>query len=307
MKKFDLNNIDDYYYLRNKYENSYLNNLTLNQRKKIHPLLLSIIHLKNKVSGFNIKVLEDNRTTTDRPKIFCITHIGKYDIEVVSEIIKDHYYLLSGDFENIYHTIEEKFLGFNGVIYVREDDKIDRSESKNKMINILKNNGNIMYFPEGTWNLSPNLPVVKCSYGIIDVAMKSNAIIVPIAVEQYENNFISVVGENFDVNNYKFNEKKEAIEDLRSVMATLKWKIWESVQPNVRKSLNENEFENYLCDRLKEWPNFTLEEFLARVFREKGVIDEKEVFEFMKNIELDINNAYLAKPKDEYIKKYVKK
>lgn len=51
------------------------------------------------------------------------------------------------------------------------------------MIKILKNKGNIMYFPEGTWNLSPNLPVVKCSYGIIDVAMKAKAVIVPIAIQ----------------------------------------------------------------------------------------------------------------------------
>ena len=52
--------------------------------------------------------------------------------------------MLSGDFENIHSTIEEKFLGYNGVIYVREDDKEDRKLSKEKMVNILKNRGNIM-------------------------------------------------------------------------------------------------------------------------------------------------------------------
>lgn len=307
MNKKDLTNIENYYVERNNYENKFYSKLTYNQRLKLHPLLLQIIRLKNKLAGFNIKILENNSTKINRPKIFCITHIGKFDIEVTSEIIKEHYYLLSGDFENIYGTIEEKFLNFNGVVYVREDDKEDRKLSKTKMIDILKNNGNIMYFPEGTWNLSPNLPVLKCSYGIIDVAMKSNAVIIPIAIEQYDKNFLAAIGENFDVSCYDYNEKEIAIEDLRSLMATLKWKIWENIEPNTRKNLSNEEFTNFINDRLKEWPNFTLDEFLDRVYKPKSITEEKEVFKFLKDITLDYNNAFLAKEKYNYQKKYINK
>ncbi len=307
MNKEDLNDIVNYYEKREKYEKTIYGKLTHEQRLKIHCLLLKIICLKNKLSGFNITKIKDDSEITERPKIFCITHIGKYDIEVISEVIKEHYYLLSGDFENIYGTIEEKFLGFNGVVYVREDDKKDRKLSKEKMINILKNNGNIMYFPEGTWNLSPNLPVVKCSYGIIDVAMKSNAIIVPIAIEQYGKNFISAIGKNFDVNNYSENDKELAIEDLRSAMATLKWEIWENVSPNIRSEISEKDFDNFIGSRLKEWPNFTLEEFLDRVYKPKNIVEEKEVYEFLTKINLNYDNAFLAKSKHEYEKKYIKR
>ena len=305
MKKIDLTDRDNYFYARRKYEKTLANNLTHEQRLKLHPLLLLLIHIKNKRAGFQIKLLENNSIPTDRPKIFCITHIGKFDIEVVSEIIGEHYYLLSGDFENIHSTIEEKFLGYNGELYVREDDKEDRKLSKEKMIKILKNKENIMYFPEGTWNLSPNLPVVKCSYGIIDVAMKAKAVIVPIAIEQYGKQFLSVIGQNFEVKKYSDDKKIMAIEDLRGNLAGLKWKIWESVQPCIRKDISKDEFESFINERLKEWPNFTLNKFLARVYKPKGIEEPEKVFDFFKSINLKKENAFLAKSQVEYHKRYL--
>lgn len=67
---------------------------------KLHPLLLLLIHIKNKRAGFQIKLLENNSIPTDRPKIFCVTHIGKFDIEVVLEIIKEHYRYRGETIEN---------------------------------------------------------------------------------------------------------------------------------------------------------------------------------------------------------------
>ena len=58
--------------------------------------------------------------------IFAVTHVGKFDIEVVSEAIRDHYYLLSGDFEHLQGLIDARFLALNGVIYFNETVKEDR-------------------------------------------------------------------------------------------------------------------------------------------------------------------------------------
>ena len=75
---------------------------------KLHPLLLLLIHIKNKRAGFQIKLLENNSIPTDRPKIFCVTHIGKFDIEVVSEIIKEHYRYRGETIENGWIRIGKK-------------------------------------------------------------------------------------------------------------------------------------------------------------------------------------------------------
>ena len=306
-EKVDLTDLQTYYEYRNKFDKSFVNNLSHKQRLMLHPLLLAIIKYRNRQAGFEIKKLYDKRTETDKPKIFALTHIGKFDIEVASEIVKDHYYLLSGDFENMYGTVEEKFLGLNGVVYVREDDKSDRKLSKEKMINTLKNGGNMMYFPEGTWNLTPNLPVLQCPYGIIEVAQKSGAEIIPIGIEQYGNKFIAAVGKNFDVSKYGEDEKVTAINDLRGVLAGLKWSIWESLPEYQKLSMDEAWFKSHIDSRISEWPGMTVDDYENFTFKPKNISSEKDVYSFLENLDINQKNSFLAKSKNEYIQQYVKK
>lgn len=86
-----------------------------------------------------------------------------------------------------------------------------------------------MYFPEGTWNLTPNLPMLPCYWGIVDIAKQGGAVVIPVAAEQYGKHFKINIGENFDMNAYGegIAEKARAIADLRDVLATLKYEIWE--------------------------------------------------------------------------------
>lgn len=305
MKKYDLTDIDSYYLEREKFENSLVSKLTHQQRVLLHPLLLKIITYKNKKAGFNINTLYDKRIETEKPKIFCVTHIGKFDVEVASQVVKDHYYLLSGDFENMRGTVEEKFLGLNGVVYIREDDKEDRKLSKEKMVNVLKNGGNMMYFPEGTWNLTPNLPVLQCAYGIIDVAMRAKATIIPVGIEQYDKNFYVAVGENFDVSKYSEDEKVEAINDLRGVLTGLKWDIWSTIPSNLSDKMDKQGFDKHVEERLKEWSQ-PLDVLVDSTFKPKGVYSEEEVFNFLEKMDINKNNCFLAKDKNEYVKKYRK-
>ena len=115
-----------YYRLRTKDEGKFWSKLSLEQRQKIHGIILTIYKLKNRLGGFRYNLIKDEREETDRPIIFAITHVGKFDIEVVSEAIKDHYYLLSGDYEHIQGIIDAPFIGLNGVIYFNETDQIDK-------------------------------------------------------------------------------------------------------------------------------------------------------------------------------------
>lgn len=306
-EKVDLTDLETYYLYREKFDKSFVSRLTHKQRLLLHPLLLAIIKYRNRAAGFSVETLYDKRTPTDKPIIFAITHIGKFDIEIASEVVKDHYYLLSGDFENMYGTVEEKFLGLNGVVYIREDDKADRALSKQKMINVLKNGGNMMYFPEGTWNLTPNLPVLQCPYGIIEVAQKAGATIIPIGIEQYGNKFVTAVGENFDVSKYSEDQKVEAITDLRGVMAGLKWDIWDSVPVEEKTKMDAEWFQEHVDARIKEWPGMTLEDYQNCTFKPKHISTEEDVFAFLSRLEIDQNNCFLAKSKQDYVKKYAKK
>lgn len=261
-----------YYELRNKDENSVLGRLTLRTRQRLHKFVLLVFRIKNWISGFRCEIIKDDRTITNRPIIYALTHIGKFDIEVSAVGIRDHFYILSGDYEHLQGTIDGTFLLVNGVFYFNEMVKEDRKAVSKKMIEHLKEGGNLMYFPEGTWNLSPNLPVLPCYWGIVDVAQAGNAIIVPVAVEQYGKHFKIRIGENFDMRTYgaDISEKLNAINTLRDILATLKWEIWETEPQLKRCEIGNEEWNKYIDSRFREWPYFNLEYINSLILKPKA-------------------------------------
>lgn len=284
-----------YYQLRKKEEHSILGSLSLPARKRLHKLVLLIYTIKNRLGGFSFEIVNNERKPTNRPIIFAVTHVGKFDIEVISEAIKDHYYLLSGDYEHIQGIIDAPFLAINGVFYFNEKVKADRAAVSEKMIQHLKSGGNLMYFPEGTWNLSPNLPVLPCYWGIVDIAQKGNAIIVPIAAEQYDKHFKISIGKNFDMNHFGYSslEKTKAINGLRDTLATLKWDIWKSEPIRKRVEITSEEWDIFLEKRFKEWPYFNLEYIDNLVFKPKGVINPDTVFAHLSLLQPNLSNSFL--------------
>lgn len=280
-----------YFRLREKEEKSFLGSMSLRSRQRLHSLVLLIYTIKNHLNGFHFEVIGDKRKShVSRPVIFAVTHIGKFDIELVSEAIKEHYYLLSGDYEHLQGTVDSKFLNINGVIYFNETVKYDRASVVKKMINHLNDGGNLMYFPEGTWNLTPNLPVIPLYWGVVDIAKKGHAIIVPIAVEQYEKRFVINIGDNFDVK--KFLDKKECINCLTDILSTLKWEIWEQ-ECVKREAVSPNYWKMYVNNRLCEWPYFNLEYIEGLTYKPKGLVKKTEAFAHLDCINPNINNAFL--------------
>lgn len=72
-----------------------------------------------------------------------------------------------------------------GMVLVNKNnpDPESRKNAKLDMIQLLLNDHSIWYFPEGTWNLSPNKIFLPLSIGFVDVAKKSGAPIVPVVIE----------------------------------------------------------------------------------------------------------------------------
>lgn len=286
--------LEQYYKLRQKNETGVLGQLSLSTRQKLHPLILAVYTIKNYLGGFRYTMVRDMREKTERSVIYAVTHVGKFDIEVVSEALKDHSYILSGDFEHLQGIIEEPFLNLNGVLYFNETEKADRKAVTEKMIGLLQEGGSLMYFPEGTWNLSPNLPVLPCYWGIVEIARKGNAIIVPVAAEQYGKHFDINVGENLDMQEYGASqeEKARAIADLRDTLATLKWEIWER-HPQNRRDIPEKEWEAYLEARFREWTYFSLDYVDTLIYKPKNVTSPKEAFSHLDMLVPCKENAFL--------------
>lgn len=241
--------------------------------RKRFGVLVTLIKIRLKLCGVKIRKLNTfQRNECKGPIIFVPTHIGKFDIEVAFACINEHALLLSGTEERMHGSPDGMFLEANRVNYVDRGHKEDRKNSVIKMKQDLKHGFNLLWFIEGTWNLSANRLVYPLSYSVIKLALECNADIVPIGLNQVNRTMYVKFGEVFRPDEGK--ELTESIAELRDALATLKWDIYEYLQERQgvvkRSSLECNYWSDFLTERVKEWPMTDLEEECNYVFQPKG-------------------------------------
>lgn len=104
----------------------------------------------------------------------------------------------------------------------------------------MKKNCNILICPEGSCNITENKPVMQMFTGAVEMAIESGADIIPVAIEQYGNTFYVNMGENISTEHMTMDKKREHTADLRDIMSTLKWEIWEEYGHTNRAELPAN-------------------------------------------------------------------
>ena len=284
-----------YFSIREKDEKSLLGRLSHQTRKKLYPFVLQVYKIINFIGGFSSEVIGDHSSKTDRPVIYAVSHVGKYDIQALCAALQKHCYILTGDYEHLQGKIDWKFLMLNGVVCFNERVKEDRKAAGDNMVALLREGIDLMYFPEGAWNMTPHLPMLPCYWGIIDVARKSKAIIVPIAACQYGKKFKFNIGNNFDVNDFseEASGKTMAITSLRDEMASLCYEIYESEPTLNRSELTGNEWEQYIQARLKEWTFPDVAYIDGLVYKPKDIITPQDAFSHLSKIAPTMQNAFL--------------
>lgn len=250
-------------------------------RKVIRPILKTVLKIVRKAAGQTIEVISTEHPVTDRPIIYAVSHIGKFDFERVNEIIPNHFWVAAADYKSMYGNINGIFMYATGVVWINEKSKQDRTNSKQIMTSILRQGDNILIFPEGAWNLSENEIIRDTSFGAVHCALEANAVIIPIAIEQYNKRFVINVGDIFDpmtiarkyikikysaLSENKKEEKgtnaqirTEANRILRDTMATLKYEIWEREGLTKRIDIPKNFWECFIQERVNEWPAYDME------------------------------------------------
>lgn len=124
----------------------------------------------------------------------------------------------------------------------------------------------MLIYPEGIWNLTENLPVMKIFPGAVQAAKECNVPIVPIAIEQRDKHFLLNVGKTFYVEGM---EEGDAVQLLRDTLASLKWEIWEYLPREKREDIPEGYYERFLQERVAECAGFSVELVEGRMFRDK--------------------------------------
>ena len=187
-------------------------------------------------------------------------------------------------------------LKLNGVIPLETKNKQDRKIAYNRAIELLNNGGNLLIYPEGAWNVTPNEMVMKIFTGTVRMAKETGVDIIPIAVEQYDNVFYFNVGKNYSIDKNTNLSLTELNEDLRDKLATLKWEIMET-QPKLDRAKVTDDyldiFQSEIVNRCNYGYGFSLEDAISESFHDKNITKPEEAFAHLQEIEYDINNAFL--------------
>ena len=180
-------------------------------KESIHPFLrlLSKTKLKYKVQKMNSLSAKVLNLDSKRPIIFVCNHGTSFDAPIALGAIKEHTYLLVG--KQPLESVDEAFFNLNGTIFVDRKDKDDMQLSKDAIIELLGKKKNILVYPEGTWNMTDSNLMHEMKWGMIEIAMCANALIVPLALDyDYDTRVCKYkFGEAFDVNELTLQEGQE--------------------------------------------------------------------------------------------------
>lgn len=280
--KMSLEQLKNYYLNLRQYE--YNNNIPIKGikiRKFIHKIPLTMVKLERFFLKEKVTVIADKSNKNNKPIIYACTHIGGNDIQRVYEAINSPAYLFLGDPGEAYRDLTSVLLLFNGAIYLETDNKSDRHIAKQRAIELLNRGGNLYIFPEGAWNIFENLPVMGLFNGTVKIAQETGADIIPIAVEQIENEFLVNIGENISIG--KNDDINTANNNLRDTLATLKWEIWENEGVFSRDVIANETTESFQQNIIKRCKyNFTVEDVYSTMYKNPNHISQEEVFSFVK-------------------------
>lgn len=273
-------------------------------RKKVHKFTVLLLKINRMFMRQSLTIINDKRINNNKPKIYAVTHVGRYDIEITIEALHDNALFFWGDPQEVYKSAEYLLINTIGAIFVDTWDKTDRHISKETMVKVLEQGGNVQIYPEGAWNLTSNQVVMPLYTGTVEAAISAGADIVPVAVEWYGKDYFVNIGENIDCSQMGLDNKKEESAKLRDIMCTLKWEIWEKHGIEKRSDIPVDYEKTFIDNIMKDSDNgYTVEEIERTRYRDRNVTTPKAAFEFMERLEPNRRNAFLWRSRgiNEYI------
>ena len=186
----------------------------------LYPLMMWLTGTKVR---YRIHKVNECAALPDKPIIFVANHGAFPDTPIMLRVTGRRSYIFSGK-QNL-AFVDWLFFVLNGVIWVDRKDKADMAASKDALTAYLQKGQSILWFPEGTWNLTPGQLMMPMKWGIIDIAKSCDAQIIPAALDYDREKLVCSVKFGAPMSGADFENKAEAIRDLRDTMATLRWEL----------------------------------------------------------------------------------
>ena len=265
--KMTLEEVVDYYQRLRKYQLENNDNLVkgLEVRKALYGVVKVLLFLDAISCKRKVTVLNDDRygvfdyaskefsqyskkdyPFNNKPKEYVASHIGRYDCESVVTAIGENANILMSDPGVSYKDIDGIILRIMGVTWFDHNNKLDRKYANLRETEVLKQGGNCLLFPEAGYCIDPVAPVGKIHPGFAKRAILTNAGIVPISLEQYEDNkiknYVVNIGNTISTDNVSLEEYKALAEYVNNEMINLKkdiWKVYGGEKPTLEEFNND--------------------------------------------------------------------
>ena len=195
------------------------------RRKYIHNPILKMgpLFLSGK------KLIKENvaELPNGRPIIFAPNH-GFFEDPMSSILMAErHAYLFFGSLPQFFNTFNGVAAYVNGSILINRKNKASRQAAVDKAVRVLELGTDLILYPEGVLNKSPNMLTLRYWPGIVKIAQKSNALIVPIVHLPIGNEIHSSRLPAFDMMQYSDEQTQEALDDLQTAVNTELWQLME--------------------------------------------------------------------------------
>lgn len=214
---------------------------------------------------FNVEVIEDYKSIEGIPIVFACNHSNKYDVPIVVKSLQRLCKVLVGK-QRLYIS-DRIFFILNGCFWIDRKSRTDSTKVIERIVKWLNLGNDVLWFPEGTWNLSDNLLMLPMKWGIIEVAKRSHAQIIPMVIEYDRNSMTALVKFGEAMLFAEDTDKKIEIQQLRDEMATLRWELWERNSTVSRSKLCLIDEKRRVMEAVKEYAPLEYEYEKSVIFK----------------------------------------
>lgn len=231
--------------------------------EKLYPLLMFLAkaEVKYRIEAVNVCI-----PLPDKPIIYAANHSAFCDIPIALRVIGRHTYPFVGK-QNM-GILDKIFLALNGTIWVDRQNRESRAEAKTTIIKYLVKGCSVLWFPEATWNLTANLLMLPMRWGIIEVAHRAEAQIIPMALEYDRNKRTCCVKFGNPMTGEVLADKAKGIRLLRDELATLRWDLMCNNDVLHREQLDVMQLKSEVESAIDEYPPLDWEYETTCIYQE---------------------------------------
>ena len=211
--------------------------------QKIGPGMLKcaqVIENRRQLEDPSSKEQDDPVVYPDRPVIFVSNH-GFYDDALASSLAAGRpAWFFWGSLPLLYNTFNGFASALVGAVVVNRKHKASRAASVSKSLKVMEFGWDVIVYPEGGWNKTPEKPVLDLWRGVYTLSCEAKCAVVPVVhfirdmeILRRDNAIHTVVDDPIPL--YEM-EEKEALTYLRDTLASWWWKMAEKYGRSTREA-----------------------------------------------------------------------